>query len=160
MSVPLPAPATPPSNGALIRRLLGLTWRYRRGCIKVLSIQLVLLTMGLLGLSLTGLGIDYISHEVQGGPFPQAKFGLTLPHDWPPVHVIALLAGIILVLALCRALLNAPSAPHKDAVIGGRDRKPKERERKPCPVCKSGHMLLIRIFPPAHPIPAPHQHSP
>ena len=106
MSAPLSTPAAAPSNGGLIRRLLGLTWRYRLGCIKVLSIQLVLLTMGLLGLSLTGLGIDYIRHQVQGGPFPQAKFGLTLPQDWPPLQVIALLAGIILLLALGRALLN------------------------------------------------------
>jgi ATP-binding cassette subfamily B protein len=106
MPVPPPIPAAPPTNGVLIRRLLGLTWRYRFGCLKVLGIQLVLLTMGLAGLSLTGLGIDYIRHQVQGGPFPQAKFGLTVPHDWPPMHVIALLAGIILVLALCRALLN------------------------------------------------------
>ncbi len=106
MSAPLPTTAAAPSNGVLIRRLLGLTWRYRLGCIKVLSIQLVLLTMGLLGLSLTGLGIDYIGYQVQGGPFPQAKFGLTLPHDWPPVEVIVLLAGIILLLALARALLN------------------------------------------------------
>jgi len=60
-------------------------------------------------------------------------------------------------LTLCRALLGTPQ---KDAVIGGRDGKPEERERKPCPVCKSGHMILIRIFPPARPIPAPHQHSP
>ena len=106
MSAPLPAPATAPSNGVLIRRLLRLTWRYRLGCIKVLSIQLVLLTMGLLGLSLTGLGIDYIAYQMKGGPFPQAKLGLTLPHDWAPMHVVALLAGIILFLALCRALLN------------------------------------------------------
>ena len=106
MPAPSPPPAAPLSNGALVRRLLGLTWRYRLGCLKVLSIQLVLLTMGLLGLSLTGLGIDYIRHQVQGGPFPSAKFGLTLPADWPPLPVIALLAGIILLLALGRALLN------------------------------------------------------
>ena len=106
MSAATPTPAAPASNGVLIRRLLGLTWRYRLGCIKVLSIQLVLLTMGLLGLSLTGLGIDYIAYQMKGGPFPQAKLGLTLPHDWAPMHVVALLAGIILFLALCRALLN------------------------------------------------------
>ena len=99
-------PATTHSNGVLIRRLLGLTWRYRLGCIKVLSIQLVLLTMGLLGITLMGLGIDYIRYHMEGGVFPQAKFGVTLPHDWPPLQVIAVLAGIILFLAVCRALLN------------------------------------------------------
>jgi ATP-binding cassette subfamily B protein len=125
MSASPPTPVTPASNGALIWRLLGLTWRYRLGCIKVLSIQLVLLTMGLAGLSLTGLGIDFIRTQV-AGPAVAATSGASLPltphspphaHartidvsllpvDWPPMHVIALLAGIILVLALCRALLN------------------------------------------------------
>jgi len=61
----------------------GLTWRYRLGCIKVLSIQLVLLTMGLLGLSLTGLGIDYIRYQVQGGPFPSASSAWPCPTTGP-----------------------------------------------------------------------------
>lgn len=113
MSAPPPTPAPPASNGALIRRLLGLTWRYRLGCLKVLSIQLVLLTMGLAGLSLTGLGIDYIRHQVTPASAAAATAtparGLSLallPHDWAPMQVIALLAGCILLLALCRALLN------------------------------------------------------
>ncbi len=110
-----PPPSAPLSNGALVRRLLRLTWRYRLGCLKVLSIQLVLLTMGLAGLSLTGLGIDYIRLHL-AAPHASAAAGASagvrpvaaawLPTDWPPMHVIALLAGIILLLALCRALLN------------------------------------------------------
>ncbi len=115
MSAPQPTPATTLSNGVLIRRLLGLTWRYRLGCIKVLSIQLVLLTMGLLGFSLTGLGIKYIREHMAKPEVAAAAAPLTgvarwidaaLPHNWPPLQVIALLAGIILLLALCRALLN------------------------------------------------------
>jgi ATP-binding cassette subfamily B protein len=122
MSAPPPASATAPSNGALIRRLLRLTWRYRLGCIKVLSIQLVLLTMGLAGLSLTGLGIDYIRHHVTkaavaagaGAVAPAATVAAPsrvldisqLPSTWTPGQVIALLAGIILLLAICRAVLN------------------------------------------------------
>ena len=135
MSAPFPPPVAAPSNGVLIRRLLGLTWRYRLGCIKVLSIQLVLLTMGLAGLSLTGLGIDYIRQQVAPvaplttpaagpkAPDPHAAVSAAtpstpahtpgrvidvsmLPKAWKPVEVIALLAGIILFLAICRALLN------------------------------------------------------
>ena len=49
----------------LIRRLTGLAWRYRRRCLQVLGLQLVLLTLGLSGLSLTGLGIDYIRYFYQ-----------------------------------------------------------------------------------------------
>jgi hypothetical protein len=63
-------------------------------------------------------------------------------------------------LALCRALLGAPSAPQKHAAVGGQDGKPEERCRKRCPVCKSGHMILVVIIHPAHPIPSPHQHAP
>jgi len=115
MSAPSPAPPVPPalSNGALVRRLLRLTWRYRLGCIKVLSIQLVLLTMGLVGLSLTGLGIDYIRLHVAGPATPAPAHEVAraidvsiLPAHWEPMQVIALLAGIILLLALSRALLN------------------------------------------------------
>lgn len=63
-------------------------------------------------------------------------------------------------LALCRALLAPLSTPQNDAAVANRDAKPEARRPKPCPVCKSGHMLLIRLFPPARPTPAPYQHSP
>ncbi len=104
--------AAPVSNGRLIRRLFGLAWRYRLRCVQVLSLQLVLLTLGLSGLSLTGLGIDYIAW-VMGGrgdgkpvEFPQAKFGFQLPQAWEPLHVLLLIAGCILAFALLRAVLN------------------------------------------------------
>jgi ATP-binding cassette subfamily B protein len=104
-----PASASPPpglSNGEVIRRLFGLTWRYRTGCLKVLIVQLVLLTMGIVGLSFTGLGIDYIRHKVSGAPLSANPLHIGLPDSWPWQHVLGLLAGLILVLALARALLN------------------------------------------------------
>ena len=94
------------TNGALIRRLFALTWRYRAGCLKVLAVQLVLLSMGIVGLSFTGLGIDYIRHKVSGVPLSPNPLHLALPDTWPWQHVLGLLAGLILVLALTRALLN------------------------------------------------------
>ena len=72
--VPL-SPPPGPSNGELIKRLFRLTWQYRAGCVKVLSIQLVLLTMGIVGLSFTGLGIDYIRHKVSGAPVSHRPAG-------------------------------------------------------------------------------------
>jgi hypothetical protein len=45
-------------------------------------------------------------------------------------------------LALCRALLGAPSAPPRIALAEVGDRKADE---KPCPVCPTGHMILIRL---------------
>jgi ATP-binding cassette subfamily B protein len=106
MSVSTPASFAGPSNGALIRRLFGLAWRYRLRCVGVLGIQLVLLTMGILGLSFTGIGLDYILHKLHGTPLAPNKLHLRLPDDWPPMHVLAMLAGFILGLALCRAVLN------------------------------------------------------
>ncbi len=94
------------SNWVLVRRLFGLAWRYRLHCLRVLSIQLVLLTMGIGGLSLTGVGIDYIRHKIEGTPLEANRLHLTLPTDWPYLQVLGMLAGLILVLALCRALLN------------------------------------------------------
>ncbi len=49
-------------------------------------------------------------------------------------------------LALCRALLGAPAAPEKAAVVnhGGTVEDP---DRKRCPACKIGHLVLIRLVP-------------
>jgi len=101
------------SNLSLIGRLLRLAWRYRADSIKVLGLQLLLLTLGLSGLSLTGLGIDYIRYTLASRgqlaetvPMPRTAFGVGLPTDWTAMHVIMLLAGGILVFALLRALLN------------------------------------------------------
>ena len=99
------APATP-DNRALIRRLFGLAWRYRLHCLQVLGIQLVLLTLGIGGLSFTGLGIDFIRHKVDGAPLGANPLHFTLPDDWPPLRVLGLLAGLILLFALIRAVLN------------------------------------------------------
>ena len=40
------------SNGALTRRMLGLAWRHRWGCIRILAIQGVLLYLNVVGLTL------------------------------------------------------------------------------------------------------------
>jgi len=47
-------------------------------------------------------------------------------------------------LALCLALLGATEAPAKAASANPRDGKTDEKR---CPVCQTGHMILIRIFP-------------
>ncbi|MEY2881111.1 MAG: hypothetical protein RLZZ15_3491 [Verrucomicrobiota bacterium] len=98
--------ADAPANGALVRRLFRLAWRYRLHCAQVLAIQLALLTMGIAGLGFTGLGIDYIRHVVEGTPLAAAGLRLPLPASWPYWQVLALLAALILVLALGRAALN------------------------------------------------------
>ena len=101
-----PAVTAAPDNRVLIRRLFGLAWRYRLHCLQVLGIQLVLLTLGIGGLSFTGLGIDFIRHKVDGAPLGANPLHLTLPDHWPPLQVLGLLAGLILLFALIRAVLN------------------------------------------------------
>ncbi|HEY5229234.1 MAG TPA: ABC transporter ATP-binding protein [Opitutaceae bacterium] len=100
------------SNPVLIRRLFGLAWRYRLRCMQVLGIQLVLLTMGLFGLSFTGIGIDYIRQVVAHGGAsapavtPIRFLHFSLPAGMPPMQVLCVLGGMILFLSCCRAFLN------------------------------------------------------
>jgi ATP-binding cassette subfamily B protein len=100
------------SNPELIRRLFGLAWRYRLRCLQVLGIQLVLLTMGLFGLSFTGIGIDYIRQVVfhaksDPSPIRPVHFlHMSLPQGMPPMQVLCVLGGLILLLSCFRAVLN------------------------------------------------------
>jgi len=48
-------------------------------------------------------------------------------------------------LALCRELLGAPSVPPRSSLSDVRNRKPDEKHEKLCPVCRTGHMILIRL---------------
>jgi ATP-binding cassette subfamily B protein len=105
-AAPSPPNVPTPSNWVLVGRLFALAWRYRLHCLQVLGIQLALLTMGISGLSLTGVGIDYIKHKTDATPLGTNKLHLTLSDDWPSWQVLGLLAGVILLLAAGRAFLN------------------------------------------------------
>jgi len=95
------------SNWTIIRRLLALSWRYRAGCIKVFVYQVILLTLGLGGLGLTGLGIDCIRHQVQCSvPAPHWPAGFVPPAAWSALKVLVVIAGVMLVLAALRAVLT------------------------------------------------------
>ena len=95
------------SDWTVIRRLLGLSWRYRLGCIKVLSYQLILLVMALAGLGMTGLGIDYVRYQIQPGSHaPHWPFGLAPPAAWTPMKVLTTMALVMFALAMLRAVLN------------------------------------------------------
>ncbi len=94
------------SNWTLIRRLLGLAWRHRLGCVHVVGEQALLVVLALAQLGLTGLGIDVIRNHVLPGASPvHWPFGWT-PTGWSPLGQVALIAGTILGLALIHAALR------------------------------------------------------
>src|SRR5580692_5886551 len=101
----------PPSNWSLISRMLGLSWRYRRGCTQVVFLHVVVVALSLGALGLTGVGIDLIGHELQS---PETPRHLPVPfrfaQDWPGTHLLALIAGSILVVALVTAAMRYAAA--------------------------------------------------
>ncbi|MBA3700857.1 MAG: ABC transporter ATP-binding protein [Planctomycetes bacterium] len=87
--------------------MLALSWQYRGRCLVVLGYQVLLLAFGLLGLGALGLGIDYIHHQIRPErAVPSWPFGLAPPTEWPPLVVIAVIAGVMLSMALARTILN------------------------------------------------------
>jgi ATP-binding cassette subfamily B protein len=100
--------AAPLSNAEVMRRLFTLTWHYRAGCIRALLLQLVLLSMGMAGLALTGIGIDTLRGVATGRPVPNplGRLHVGLPGQRSPMGFLAILAGLVLVLAMLRAVLS------------------------------------------------------
>jgi ABC-type multidrug transport system fused ATPase/permease subunit len=99
--------SSPPGTAHVIRRLLALGWAYRRDCLAVLGYQVLLLALGLLGLSLTGLAIDIIRRQLQPhAALPHWPFGWSPPPGWSPLALLAAVGGVVLLMAAVRAALN------------------------------------------------------
>lgn len=91
--------------------MLALSWRYRRLCLAVLTVQVLLLILSLSGLGLTGLAIDFLRHQlVPTSAPPRWPLGFTPPGHWSAFGSIGLIAGAIVVLALLNASLRYLSA--------------------------------------------------
>ncbi len=103
---PRPVLPDPYDNGRLIRRLLALSWQYRRQCLAVLSYQVVLLLLGVAGLGLIGLGFDVIKEHADNGKPAHWPFGLHPPATWKPTAEIGLIGLLVLGMAAARAVLN------------------------------------------------------
>jgi ATP-binding cassette subfamily B protein len=98
--------ASEQSSAVLLRRLLSLSWQYRRQCLAVFAYQVVLLGLGVLGLGLSGLAIDVMRHalDAAAGP-PRYPFGL-LPPPWSSLRLLVTIGGLVLLAAALRAFLN------------------------------------------------------
>jgi ATP-binding cassette subfamily B protein len=91
----------------LVRRLLGLSWQYRKECVAVFSFQVVLLALGVSGLKLSGLAIDVTRRALDPAVSPPRwPLGLALPPEWGPAKLLLLIGSLVLVMAATRAVLN------------------------------------------------------
>ena len=97
----------PDDSSRLVRRLLGLSWQYRKECVAVFSFQVVLLGLGVSGLKLSGLAIDVTRRALDPAVSPPRwPFGLALPPEWGPAKLLLLIGSLVLVMAATRAVLN------------------------------------------------------
>lgn len=94
-------------DGGLLRRMLRLAWDYRRGCILPLSLQIALLSLGVVGLGLQGLGLDIIVHGLDPAkPAPRYPFHLEVPTHWTTMHQVLGVGIALLGFSLIRGCLN------------------------------------------------------
>lgn len=113
------------SNSQLVKRLLAMVWQYRWGCIRTLGLQAILLTLGLSGLGLTGVGVDYLRQALgeragETVAAPRWPFGLVPPDAWPSLLVIGVISLAILLFAAVRAVLNMYYAVSMNRLLQGR----------------------------------------
>ncbi|MEX0746345.1 MAG: ABC transporter ATP-binding protein [Phycisphaeraceae bacterium] len=87
--------------------MLQLTWRYRSGAFKLLVLQAFMLAMALAGLGLVGLGVDVLRDAVvEKAKDPRWPFGLQPPPEWPTMTIMAIVAGLIFLIAMVRFALD------------------------------------------------------
>lgn len=107
MSTAEPSSSADLSNAALVRRMLGLAWRYRRGCLQILGLQILLLLLTVAGLTLIGLAIDVLRHVVDpASPAPHFPFGWQPPANWTPLQIALAAAGGMLGVGLVRIAVS------------------------------------------------------
>ena len=104
----------------LIRRLLGLSWRYRWGCLRVVALQVSMVALGIWGLGFTGLGVDEIRHAVGASQTaPHWPLGWAPPASWTPWGRIEFLAGLVVGLAAIRAVFDGVSRQEANYLVQG-----------------------------------------
>ncbi|MGK3967476.1 ABC transporter ATP-binding protein [Sorangium sp. So ce118] len=108
-SPPASATARSRAGRSLLLRLLGLTWAYRGRVFRVLGYQIVLLSLGLAGLGLTGLAIDILRHRLDRSvAAPELPLGLgrLVDVEQAPMRAVLSIGAAILAMAAARAVLN------------------------------------------------------
>ncbi len=91
--------------------MLRLAWRYRVPSLIVILFHVLLVGLNVGALGLTGLGIDYIRHQVDpASPAPQWPFGWQFPATWSPMAIVSAIALAVLTVALVNAGLKYAAA--------------------------------------------------
>lgn len=106
-------PTPLPEQREVVKRLLHMVWAYRAHSVRVLLLQGMILALGMAGIGLMGLGVDFIRHtgHVLGViPHPAKPplwpFGFAPPDPWSPLAVLFIIGSLIAGLALARGGLN------------------------------------------------------
>lgn len=101
----------PRSNWRLLKRLIAISMEYRWPCAAMVLLNFALVALALGGLGMTGVGIDYVRHQVDPSSAPPHwPFGYEPHSDAAPFHVVCGIAGAILALALISAGLRYAAA--------------------------------------------------
>src|SRR5450755_723396 len=94
-------------SARLLRRLLALSWQYRRECLTVFAFQVVLLALGISGLGFSGVAIDVTRAALQPGtPGPHWPLGIAPPASWLPRQTLIAISLLVLGMAATRGVLN------------------------------------------------------
>jgi ATP-binding cassette, subfamily B, bacterial len=95
------------SNGAVVRRLLWLAWRYRWSCLLLLVMQFLLMAMSVTMVQFGGIGIDLIRFHVGQIDAPPTLLGnYRLPSSLTAMTQVGIAAGAMALTAIVRAVLN------------------------------------------------------
>jgi len=106
-SSPQPSKERQYPTSELVRRLLGLAWQFRGDCLLSLTLSIILLLLGLVGLQLLGVVIDVIRHALDASQrAPSYPFGWHPPASWNPLQIVTWLSIAIVIQAVLRAVLT------------------------------------------------------
>ena len=96
-----------PSNWSLIRRMLGLAWHYRWGCIQMITLHLSLQVLMLAGLNYLGVAVDYLNWRLLGDQKePSWPLGFAPPGEWSGMQVMFFIAGLLVAMTITHGLLG------------------------------------------------------
>ena len=99
-----PSTAVAAKRADHVRRLFGLTWRYRWRCLAALLWDVGVSALALCGFIYSGLALDILRHRVLPDTTedPQWPLGIAPPGDWPLWAVLSTAAGMVLLITLVR----------------------------------------------------------